>query len=226
MRLHFSLSPNRQSVPFNYSHFLVGTLNRWLGPNDLHDKLSLYSLGWLQGGHRRGEGLNFPRGASWFISAPDTGVGQQLLGQIADAALREPNVCCGMEVVQVESQTTPEFGPRRVFRADSPVFIRGDKEDDKDPHILYDDPRAADYLTRTLRHKLDKAGLNQHAETARMSFDLSFKTPKTRLIHIKDSFYKKASVCPVIVEGSPEAVQFAWNVGAGNLTGSGFGSLI
>jgi CRISPR/Cas system endoribonuclease Cas6 (RAMP superfamily) len=28
------------------------------------------------------------------------------------------------------------------------------------------------------------------------------------------------------VEGTPEAVQFAWTVGAGELTGSGFGALV
>lgn len=226
MRLHFSLSPNRESVTFNYNHFLVGVLHRWLGPNDLHDKLSLYSVGSLQGGGARNGALNFPRGASWHISAPDTPQGQEFLQKIAEAALRSPDVCCGMEVIEIASQNTPEFGPKRVFRADSPIFIRGDKEAGNDPHILFDDPRASDYLTKTLRHKLDAAGLGHLSEGAKVSFDRSFKNPKTRLIHIKDDFYKKASVCPVIVEGEPEAVRFAWCCGVGNLTGSGFGSLI
>ncbi len=101
-----------------------------------------------------------------------------------------------MEVVEIAAQNTPEFGERRIFRADSPVFIRGDKEGDKDPHILFNDPRANDYLTRTLRHKLDKAGLSHLSETAKVSFDRTYRAPKTRLIHIKDNFYKKASVCP------------------------------
>jgi CRISPR/Cas system endoribonuclease Cas6 (RAMP superfamily) len=29
----------------------------------------------------------------------------------------------------------------------------------------------------------------------------------------------------VVVEGTPEAVRFAWTVGVGELTGSGFGAL-
>lgn len=225
MRLHFQLSPNKSAVPFNYPHFLTGTFHRWLGANELHEGLSLYSLGWLQGGCKRGEALAFPRGATWFVSAPDTTAGDDLLARVADAALKEPSVCCGMEVAEIQAQRTPEFGESRVFHADSPVFIRGEKVGDKDPHILYDDPRANEYLTRTLRHKLDKAGLGEHAASARMSFDPTFKHPKTRLIHVKDNVYKRANVCPIIVEGAPEAVQFVWNVGAGNLTGSGFGSL-
>ena len=227
MRLHFTLSPNRQPVPFNYPHFLTGAFHRWHGQSDLHDSLSLYSLGWLQGGGARGGALHFPRGASWFLSAPDTEAGTQLLERVAGAALESPQVCSGMEVTEIYSESTPEFGSTRVFKANSPIFIRGDKaEENKDPHILFDDPRASDYLTRTLRHKLDKAGLSQVSETVKVSFDRTYKTPKTRLIHIKDDFYKRANVCPVIVEGEPEAVRFAWCVGAGNLTGSGFGSLI
>ena len=227
MRLHFSLSPSRQPVDFNYNALLTRTLHRWLGNNNpYHDALSLYSVGSLQGGSARGGALHFPRGASWHISAPDTPQGQELLQKIAEAALHSPDVACGMEIVEIASQNTPQFGPKRVFRADSPIFIRGDETDGKDPHILFDHPRASDYLTRTLRHKLDKAGLGHLSETARVSFDRTYKTPKTRLIHIKDDFYKRASVCPIIVEGEPEAVQFAWNTGAGNLTGSGFGSLV
>lgn len=227
MRLHILLSPSREPVNFNYNHFLVSCLHRWLGNNnEFHNGLSLYSVGSLQGGGARNGALSFPRGARWHISAPDTSQGSEFLNRVAEAALRSPKVCCGMEIVEISSQATPEFGPHRVFRAESPIFIRGEKDGDQDPHILYDDPRASDYLTRTLRHKLDKAGLSHLSESAQVSFDQTYKTPKTRLIHIKDNFYKRASVCPVIVEGEPEAVQFAWNVGAGNLTGSGFGSLV
>lgn len=226
MRLHLQLSATRERVPFNHYHRLISVFNRWLGPNELHDSLSLYSLSGLQGGGARDGALSFSHGAQWFISAPDTDAGVQLLQGIAAAALKSPEVCCGMEVQEIQAEPTPEFGPKRVFRASSPVFIRGDKEGDLDPHILYDDPRASELLTRTLRHKLDKAGLGEHAADAQMSFDSTFRHPKTRLIHIKDNFYKRANVCPVIVEGGEAVTAFAWNVGAGNLCGSCFGSLI
>ncbi len=35
----------------------------------------------------------------------------------------------------------------------------------------------------------------------------------------------KTSECPVIVEGTPDAVQVAWLVGVGELTGMGLGAL-
>lgn len=226
MRLHFQLSPNHQTVPFDYPHFLTGAFHRWLGDNELHDGLSLYSLGWLQGGCGRGNGLSFPNGASWFISAPDTEAGAHLLGQLVAGAGRCPQVCCGMEVTEISSQSTPDFGEQRVFRANSPIFLRGDKTgEEAEPHLIYSDDRADAALTEALRKKLSAAGLGEHAQSASVRFDRSFKTPKTRLIGIGPT-KKRVNVCPVVVEGSETAVRFAWNVGAGHLTGCAFGSLI
>ncbi|RYX83619.1 CRISPR-associated protein Cas6 [bacterium] len=226
MRLHFQLSPNLQLVPFTYPHFLVGRVHRWLDKNALHDALSLYSIGWLQSGHGRKDGLIFPDGARWFISAPDTPEGDDLLSRIVSAAQSDPMVCCGMEVTQISAQRTPDFGPRHVFRADSPIFLRGDRTPDGyDPHLIYSDEAADTVLTRVLHKKLAAAGLSDHIEGATLRFDRSFRTPKTRLIQIQES-KKRVTVCPVIAEGPKEAIQFVWNTGAGHLTGCAFGSLI
>jgi CRISPR-associated endoribonuclease Cas6 len=197
-----------------------------MGDNAVHDHLSLYSLGWLQGGKARSDALHFPRGATWFISAPDADAGQSLLETVANAALRSPLVCCGMEVLQLEAEKTPEFGPRYIFRANSPILVKGpENEHGHAEHLRFDDSRADAALTQTLRHKLDAAGLGEHSASATMRFVRDYMGAKTRLITIK-GIQNRANVCPVIVEGSPEAVQFAWNVGAGNGTGNCFGSLV
>jgi hypothetical protein len=43
MRIYLHLTPNTEPVPFNYQRALVGTFHRWLGENELHDDISLYS---------------------------------------------------------------------------------------------------------------------------------------------------------------------------------------
>lgn len=225
MRLHFRLSRNSQPCPFEYPHFLTGRVHKWIGDNSIHDGLSLYSMGWLQGGGYRGGALHFPQGATWAISAPDTAAGDVFLKTIATAALHDPLVCCGMEVVEIRSEPTPDFGPRRVFRAGSPVLVKVDAPGRNTPdHLTWEDPRADEALTKTLRHKLDAAGLGEHSATATVRFDRTYKGSKTKLIRIKNT-ENRASFCPVIVEGDPGAVQFAWCVGAGHGSGSGFGSL-
>jgi CRISPR-associated endoribonuclease Cas6 len=225
MRLYFELSPNTQPVPFDYQHFLTGTFHKWLGNNALHDGISLYSLGWLSGGVTRRDGkrieggLDFPRGAGWFISAHD----ETLLHKIADAALRDGNVCCGMEVIEIRTQSTPDFGPRFCFKAGSPVLARSKEIEGRVTHYTCRDEVADGVLTQTLRHKLDVAGLN--SSDVSVKFDRTYRNPKIKLVTIK-GIGNRASVCPVIVEGPPEAVSFAWNVGVGHLTGNGFGSLL
>ncbi len=221
MRLHFNLSPNEQLVPFAYQHFLTGTFNKWLSHNELHDEISLYSLSWLYEGKARRGALEFPRGAHWFISLHD----ETLAQTIVNAALADPDVCCGMRVVKIEQQATPHFGDRYIFKVGSPVLVRSKETEGKVKHYRFSDPEIDDAMTATLRHKMDVAGLAEEHKQVRVTFDRSFRNPKTKLVTIKN-IHSRANVCPVIVEGTPEAVQFAWNVGVGHGTGSGFGSLL
>jgi CRISPR-associated endoribonuclease Cas6 len=222
MRLHFTLTENNQPVPFAYQHFLTGAFNKWLGHNPQHDDISLYSLSWLQGSLMKDGALDFPRGARWFISFHD----DALANIIIDRALVDPEVCCGMRVIRIVQQQTPKFGSRYNFKVGSPVLAKSKEIEGKVKHYIYSDPEADATLTATLRHKLDRAGLGTAHNQVTVSFDHSYQKPKTKLVTIKDNIANRASICPVIVEGTPEAVQFAWNVGVGHGTGSGFGSLL
>jgi len=127
-----------------------------------------------------------------------------------------------MRVYEVQEMPTPNFGEQFRFMADGPVIARQVRPDGSREYLLHDSPAADVALTATLRHKLEKAGLS--AEGVSVTFDRSFLTPQHKLIEIK-GIKHKGSLCPVVVQGSPEAVQFAWLVGVGELTGSGFGAL-
>ena len=222
MRLHFTLTPTTPPVPFAYQHFLTGAFNKWLGHNPQHDEISLYSLSWLQGGFMKDGALEFSRGARWFISFHD----DALTNIIIDHALADPELCCGMRVAKIVQQQTPEFANRYTFKVGSPVLAKSKEIEGKVKHYIYSDLEADATLTATLRHKLDRAGLSTSDNQVTVSFDRSYQNPKTKLVTIKDNIANRASICPVIVEGTPEAVQFAWNVGVGHGTGSGFGCLL
>lgn len=221
MRLHFFLSPNERPVPFDYQHYLTGAFHKWVGANDLHDAISLYSLSWLYEGHARGGAVEFPRGAHWFLSVHD----ESVVEGIVNNALADPEVCCGMRVARIEQQPTPRFGTRHTFKVGSPVLAKSKEVDGRVKHYIFSDDEADAALTATLRHKLDKARLGAPHNQVDVRFDRTYRTPKTKLVTIKN-IRNRASVCPIIVEGTPEAVAFAWNVGVGNGTGSGFGSLL
>jgi CRISPR-associated endoribonuclease Cas6 len=181
MRLHFTLTPNNQTVPFAYQHFLTGAFNKWLGHNPQHDEISLYSLSWLQGSLMKDGALDFPRGARWFISFHD----DALANIIIDHALTDAEVCCGMRVTRIVQQQTPKFGSRYNFKVGSPVLAKSKEIEGKVKHYIYSDPEADATLTATLRHKLDRAGLDASHNQVIVSFDRSYQKPKTKLVTIK-----------------------------------------
>jgi CRISPR/Cas system endoribonuclease Cas6 (RAMP superfamily) len=88
MRLHFTLSPNTEPVPFDYQHRLTGIFHKWLKENSLHDRISLYSLSWLDGSFARNGSLHFPNGARWFVSFHEEEYAEKLVG----GALLQPKI--------------------------------------------------------------------------------------------------------------------------------------
>ena len=221
MRLHLTLTPNTEPVPFNYQHQLTGALHKWLGKNDLHDKISLYSFSWLRGKAKRVDGgLSFPNGAKWFISFWEDAHTKQL----KDGILKEPDVSFGMKVAKIKEQAIPDFGEGYRFKVASPVLVRANLDDGKRKHLRYNEKEADKILTKRMKAKLKAANFDDHNCNINISFDRDYSNPQTKLVDIKGTKLR-ANICPVKIKGEPKAVKFAWNVGVGELTGSGFGAI-
>jgi CRISPR-associated endoribonuclease Cas6 len=182
MRLRFTLSPNTVPVPFAYQHWLTGVFQKWLGNNNLHDRISLYSLSWLDGSRRVANRLEFPHGASWFVSFYE----DEYVERLVNGAWNDPEMFCGMRVLQIRQQAAPDFGTKYKFKVASPVFAKGKQpENGKQPHhYLFNEPEADEILTKTLVHKMDAAN-NQLSEPrftdadkqVKVGFDREFANP-------------------------------------------------
>lgn len=135
--------------------------------------------------------------------------------------MEDADVCCGMQVSEIQLQENPNFGNRERFVAASPVFVRKYDDDFHAVHLTVKDKEANYYLNETLKSKLKKANLDYDVN---IRFDENYLNPKTKLVRIKD-IESRANFCPIIAEGDPEGIKFLWNVGAGHSTGSAFGSL-
>ncbi|MBX2976922.1 MAG: CRISPR-associated endoribonuclease Cas6 [Ignavibacteriaceae bacterium] len=217
MRIHFSISPNSETVPFDYQSLLLKRFHKWLGQNEIHDDISLYSYSWLNGGKISKDGYIFPKGASWFFSAWDEAIIKQLIsGVMNDTALFN-----GMYIKEITMQETPVFGSENKFLVASPVLIRKYDETKKAKHIKYVEPEADILLTETLKRKFTAANLNLDVAVC---FDRESTKSKTKLVNI-NGINNRANMCPVIIKGGAQALQFAWNVGVGHSTGCGFGAL-
>lgn len=219
MRIRLKTTPNTELVSFEYQQKLVGTIHKWIGNNEFHDSISLYSFSWLQGAKRTVNALNFPNGASMFISFYNNDVVRAVVRSI----LENPGMFCGLRVVDVVLEQTPDLSSRELFYCASPVFIKRKQADGSFKHFGYDDPEADKCLIETLRSKMRAAGLAED-ETLDIHFDASYSKKRVKLMHYR-GVGNKANICPVFISAKNETKQFAWEVGLGNSTGIGFGAI-
>jgi len=218
MRIYLKLTANKQACPFNYQQNLVGVLHKWLGKNTLHDYLSLYSLSWLSAGRNiENRYLNFPNGATWFVSSHNN----DLIKKLIKGIQTDPDVAFGMQVIEMAIKQTPDFGESMIFPVATPVLVQRTVGREKIQYG-FDDPKVDELLTETFKNKMKKAGLKSEGVSVR--FDKNYDRPIRKKITYK-GIGNKGSICPVVVEGNKEAVAFAWDVGIGNSTGIGFGAL-
>jgi CRISPR-associated endoribonuclease Cas6 len=217
MRLHFKIKTGNQIVPFNHQHLLTGVVHKWLGWNQEHGDLSLYSFSRLEGGRKAKNGLSFENGSSFFFSAWD----ENLTKRLIEGIQKDPEMFNGMQVTEVIMQPTPDLSEKDLFYPASPIFIKRQTENNTE-HIIYNDPRANEFLKETLESKMQKAGLTD--ESLDVRFDLSYPRAGTKLVTYKN-IKNRANWCPVIINGKPETKAFAWEVGLGNSTGVGFGGV-
>lgn len=217
MRIYLHLTPNTVPVPFNYQAALVGAFHRWLGENELHDDISLYSLSWLEYGRVRNGALDFPGGSTFYISAPN----KDLLASLISGVQEGWHIRWGMNVESITLQRTPDFGEHRRFLVQSPVLVQRRDEDRRQQYYYPGDEPTDIFLTETLRRKLRRAQL---PDTVQVAFDKTYDRPKVKMVDYR-GIKIRATTCPVVVSGDPRAVSFAWEVGVGNSTGIGFGAL-
>lgn len=206
-------------LPYNYQPLLVSALHRWLGrDNQEHESVSLYSFSWLRDTKAVDNGILITSYTNWFISAHDDSIIKRIITGIQSDNKLADNVF----VSEINIQSKPDFGIKERFSVANPVFIK--RRIDDDVKFFYMEDNDSDkFLTETLITKLKKAGLN--TDGVKVKFDEEYPDPKRKGYTYKNIF-NKGTVCPVIVEGTPEQVAFAWNVGVGNSTGIGFGALI
>ena len=225
MRLYLHLEAP-QLVPFDYLPTLKSAFHLWTGHNEqLHHGLSLYSYSWLSGGRAGRGGIRFPQGAEWCISAHDRAV----VYEAVQGVVRQSQLGLGLRVLDARMQEAPAFAAgEQAFRVASPVFIKHLPAETKlgspADHLLPGHELADELLTATLRHKLRQAGLDDTGAAVR--FDPAFiGTAKTKLFKYKQ-VQCRGSICPVLVSGTAEQIQFAWEVGVGHSTGIGCGALV
>lgn len=221
MRLHLKTTPNSEIVPFEYQQKLVGTFHKWLGIDNFeHGNVSLYSFSWLQNGMKKSKGFDFPNGAHWFFSLFQEDRAKYMLRNI----LKDPEMFMGMTVHDVVVEKDPDLSHREFFYVGSPILIKRNVEGTHNQkYFYYDNVESSELMKQSLVHKMQIAGIEED-DSLDIRFNLDYSNRKKKLISYNGIYYK-GSLCPIMMKGKPFTKEFAWNVGIGNSTGIGFGSI-
>jgi CRISPR-associated endoribonuclease Cas6 len=221
MRIHLKIHSDGNTVPFNHQHQLTGAMHKWIGKeNTEHGALSLFSFSMLEGGKKskNGDGLVFENGSSFFISAHSS----QFIKTVIENIQKDPVLFNGLAVNEIIIQEDPQFTNSVYFQVASPILIKRRLENGRIKHFAFNEEGANSHLTETLQNKLKKAGISD--ASAKVRFDDQYTAAKCKVI-LYNKVQNKTNICPVIIEGKPETIAFAWNVGIGNSTGIGLGAI-
>ncbi len=219
MRLKLKLSKNKTTIPFDYQQKLVGTIHKWMGRNDEHGKQSVFSFSQLQSGVLVENGFNFPEGSVLYFSSTDN----KFLTSIYKGIKEDPTLFCGLKVYEIDMQSEPAFRNRERFPLLSPLFFKQKVDGKNKPkHFTFEDEETENLLTEAVKRRLDFNGIPD--DTLKITFDKIYQGKKTKVIKYR-GIGNKTSVCPIIVEGKFETMEFLWNNGVGHSTGIGFGCL-
>lgn len=218
MRIYLKLSKNNQEVPFNYQQLMTGVIHKWLGhQNKIHGQQSAFSFSWIQNTEANKKGINLKDHSYFFISAFDVGIIKNIIRGI----LTDPSMFHGIQVKDIQVANVPTFSNSNRFIMASPVLLKV-KDEDNIRHVTIEHSDFEEVLTLNFKNKLQKAGISDH--DLNISLDPNSSYRKTRLITYK-GINNKTSLAPIIIEGNPEQIAYAWCVGLGNSTGIGFGAL-
>jgi CRISPR-associated endoribonuclease Cas6 len=217
MRIHLKIEAKGVSIPFDHQPKLVGCVHKWIGNNNLHGELSLYSFSLLNGGRIQNGKLIFENGGSMFISCYNNDIVKRIISGIQES----PEMFMGLKVQEIILQQEPDFEDKTRFMLASPVLIKRNA-DGKTSYYFFNDENSGNLMTETIKSKMSKIGMTD--DTLSIEFDKEYRNPKTKLIKYRD-INNRASMCPVIINAKPETKQFIWNVGLGNSTGIGMGAL-
>lgn len=218
MRIYLKLKKNNDVISFNYQHMLTGVIHKWIGPkNAEHGKSGVMSFSWIQNTKAIKGGLVLESDSYFFISAKD----ESLIKKIIEGVMKDPEMFSGIRVRDIQIVETPKFSESGRFLMGSPVLLKW-KEDGRVRHVTVEDEDFEEKLNISFRNKLQNAGISDIGVS--LSVDEKSNYKRTKLVTY-NRVNNRVSLVPIIIKGTQEQIEFAWNVGLGNSTGIGFGSL-
>ena len=162
--------------------------------------------------------IEFRDDSFFFISAWDDSIIKKIVGGILD----DPTMFCGIKVNGVQIIDTPIFNESTRFIMASPVLLKYRESNNTYRYVTIEDDDFEEKLNTNFKDKLRYAGIDK--DGVKISIDPDSTYRQTKMVTY-NNIKNRASLVPLVIEGTQEQIEFAWSVGLGHSTGIGFGAL-
>lgn len=235
MKVHFS-SLNGGMVSYDYQYRLASVIYRKLGDKspELAERehyrrgSKMYTFSGLidTQSELKNDGISFQKGY-FVLTSPDI----DLILNSAESFLDEPEFeiigdknTGKFKVEKVEIVKPPNIGSRCTFRTISPVYvktIRGTENSRREVDLFPTEPKFYERLHLNLVKKFE---LFYDRKPVDYFDTLGIKNLKPKRVKVGNN-YRRCSLFTIILEGSPELLNFAYDAGIGEKGAMGFGCL-
>lgn len=221
MRIKVNLSPTNKELPINNQHIVNSFIHRVLGKdNEYHDTRSYYSVSSLQGG-RWIEGtdkISFDKGGYITITSLDQDFMEKILSALYTTQFHGDISVKGMDFIDEVF-----YHGWNHFATLSPFMIKKITGRNKYKFITLDDDNFEDEVKAHLLNKLPK--VNPSLDFS--EFDVKIERhPKNKVKRVMvKNVINRANHCHVSIQCKREVAELIYNLGLGQSTGSGFGTV-
>jgi CRISPR-associated endoribonuclease Cas6 len=222
MRLKINFTANTTPVPVHTQQMMNSYVHKCLGRNNsYHDAKNNYAISTLQGGklNKEEQTLEFENGSYFVISSLDN----EFLNKLLIGIMNNQDLFCGMTFNGVDYLDEVFYDGWNHFATLSPFIIKHYFDKKNYSFVTLNDADFQIKVKEYLIKKISKVSPELNLD----GFDVhipNHESHKVKKIMVKN-VVNKANQCQISIHCSKEVAKLIYNIGLGQSTGSGFGTL-
>ena len=222
MRIKINFSKNTRPVAIANQSQVNGYIHKCLGAdNKYHDAVNNYAVSSLMGGRLNDDRqtLSFDKGGYITVSSNDP----EFINTLLMGVLSNQEFTCGMKFAGVDPVNETFINGWNHFATLSPFLIKEYTSKDEYKFLTLNDPNFGQKVKSYLVNKLTKI----NPELNLKNFDVNIPnntSHKVKKIMVKN-VVNHANQCHISINCDKKVAELLYNIGIGQSTGSGFGTI-
>lgn len=220
MRIKLNFSKNTSVVPFQYYSLVNSYIHNCLGRNNVyHDSKSDYCI-CLNGGTLSDDkdGFNFENGYILVTSLDHDFIGKLIIGAVSN-----PILFNGMVFSHVSYINDEFYNGWNYFKTVSPFLIKKYSDKKNYTFLTLNDENFEKEVESYLKRIVNTVKPNLDTSNFKVEIDTSV-SHKVKNILVKNVI-NHANDCQINIFTNKKVAEFLYNIGIGQSTGSGFGTI-